>query len=279
MSEQQPPDADLPDDDQALPEDASGESPVPASPAQPEPLDASQPQDTPDDVVTEPADARDAAVSADAVDTVDGAGAADMSSADADTADGSTSVIDETLTSDHDIEPGAEPLADGDAPQDAGEERVSDASPQWGDGDDLDTVPDDADTGLNMDQASIDELLKGASFDDPSAIAQEDKSIAAAPLNLQNFSQIIHDAQISSIDLLRDVELNVKIVLGRSRMLVEDVLKLTEGVVVELDKLAGDPVDVFVNDRLVARGEVLVLNDNFCVRINEIAADAREEET
>ena len=60
--------------------------------------------------------------------------------------------------------------------------------------------------------------------------------------------------------------------LGRTRLLVEDVLKLSAGAVVELDKLAGDPVDVFVNDRHVARGEVLVLNDNFCVRINEILA-------
>lgn len=72
------------------------------------------------------------------------------------------------------------------------------------------------------------------------------------------------------IDLLGDVHLNVKIELGRTRMLVEDVLRLGDGSVVELDKLAGDPVDIYVNDRPVARGEVLVLNDNFCVRINEI---------
>ena len=64
--------------------------------------------------------------------------------------------------------------------------------------------------------------------------------------------------------------LQVKIELGRTRMLVEDVLRLADGAVVELDKLAGDPVDVYVNERHVARGEVLVLNDNFCVRINEI---------
>jgi len=74
----------------------------------------------------------------------------------------------------------------------------------------------------------------------------------------------------ASIDLLRDVTLNVKIELGRSRMYIEDILKLNEGSIVELEKPAGDPVDVFVNDRLVARGEVLVLNDNFCVRIGEI---------
>lgn len=84
--------------------------------------------------------------------------------------------------------------------------------------------------------------------------------------------------QIQGIDLLRDVELDVKIELGRSRMLIDDVLRLNEGSVVELDKLAGDPVDVFVNDRLVARGEVLVLNDNFCVRINDILKETADEE-
>ena len=70
--------------------------------------------------------------------------------------------------------------------------------------------------------------------------------------------------------MLNDVNLNVKIELGRTRMLVEEVLRLGEGSVVELDKLAGDPVDVYVNGRLIARGEVLVLNDNFCVRISEV---------
>ena len=77
----------------------------------------------------------------------------------------------------------------------------------------------------------------------------------------------------NSIALIQDVELRVKIELGRTQMVVEDVLRLGEGSVVELDKLAGDPVDVFVNDRLVARGEVLVLNDNFCVRISEIVSE------
>lgn len=79
----------------------------------------------------------------------------------------------------------------------------------------------------------------------------------------------------SELDLLSDVQMNVRIELGRTRMFVEDVLRLGDGAVVELDKLAGDPVDVFVNDRKVARGEVLVLNDNFCIRISEIL-DVRE---
>lgn len=150
------------------------------------------------------------------------------------------------------------------------------------------------------DQSAIDELLRQATFEDPATASTSDTSgadavfaaagfgapagsadapsaIAGDPFSLPNFSQVIQDAQVSSIDLLRDVELNVKIELGRSRMLVEDVLRLAEGSVVELDKLAGDPVDVFVNDRLVARGEVLVLNDNFCVRVNEIVAGAKDE--
>lgn len=77
-------------------------------------------------------------------------------------------------------------------------------------------------------------------------------------------------SSVQGMSLLSDVTLNVKIELGRTRMLVEDVLKLGEGAVVELEKLAGDPVDVYVNERHVARGEILVLNDNFCVRISEI---------
>jgi len=86
-----------------------------------------------------------------------------------------------------------------------------------------------------------------------------------------------HLAQASGIELLSDVDLQVSIELGRTEMLVEDVLKLSPGSVVELDKLAGDPVDVYVNHRLVARGEVLVLNDNFCIRISEIVANLEEE--
>ena len=73
-----------------------------------------------------------------------------------------------------------------------------------------------------------------------------------------------------SIDLLRDVDLDLKIELGRTHMLLEDVLKLRRGSVVTLDKLAGDPVDLYANGRLVARGEILVLNDNFCIRVAEL---------
>ncbi|HVP09728.1 MAG TPA: flagellar motor switch protein FliN [Phycisphaerae bacterium] len=100
----------------------------------------------------------------------------------------------------------------------------------------------------------------------------------AVPLNLPDFAPTDTVADKKGIELLNDVELNVKIELGRAEMLIEDVIKLGEGSVVELDKLAGDPVDVLVNDRLVARGEVIVLNENFCVRVSEIVAGLPEEE-
>jgi len=99
----------------------------------------------------------------------------------------------------------------------------------------------------------------------------------AAPMPMPDFGSPAMGQAMTSLELLSDVELQVTVELGRTQMLVEDVLKLGEGSVVELDKLAGDPVDVYVNNRLIARGEVLVLNDNFCIRISEIVADLEEQ--
>ena len=90
------------------------------------------------------------------------------------------------------------------------------------------------------------------------------------PFKFQDFTGSPPSTEKATIDLLRDIELSLKIELGRTQMELEDVLKLRRGSVVALDKLAGDPVDVYVNGRLVARGEVLVLNDNFCVRVAEL---------
>ncbi|MFH1745726.1 MAG: flagellar motor switch protein FliN [Planctomycetota bacterium] len=99
-----------------------------------------------------------------------------------------------------------------------------------------------------------------------STVAPGDASALEIPnLNAQEATE-----PVNNIDLLDDVELDVRIELGRTQMYIEDVLRLSKGAVVELDKLAGDPVDIYVNERIMARGEVLVLNENFCVRINEI---------
>ena len=74
----------------------------------------------------------------------------------------------------------------------------------------------------------------------------------------------------AQVDLLKDVHVKVRVELGRGKMVLRDILRLTHGSVVELEKLAGDPLDIYVNERLIAKGEVLVLNENFCIRITEI---------
>lgn len=102
-------------------------------------------------------------------------------------------------------------------------------------------------------------------------------SSAPAPFTPEQLTQLAAIEGGEGINILADVDLNVKIELGRTRMLVEDVLRLSDGAVVELDKLAGDPVDIYVNERHVARGEVLILNDNFCVRVSEILEATIEE--
>lgn len=125
-------------------------------------------------------------------------------------------------------------------------------------------------------QAAIDEERADKAAQQAASATSSARISDAAPPNARSFT--LPDLSIperygvdpARVSMLGDVNLNVRIELGRTRMLVEDVLKLDEGSVVELDKLAGDPVDVYVNDRLVARGEVLVLNDNFCVRVGDV---------
>ena len=74
----------------------------------------------------------------------------------------------------------------------------------------------------------------------------------------------------ASLDLILDIPLAVTVELGRSKMLINDLLQLGQGSVIELTKLVGDPLEVLVNDKLVARGEVVVVNEKFGVRLTDI---------
>jgi flagellar motor switch protein FliN/FliY len=78
------------------------------------------------------------------------------------------------------------------------------------------------------------------------------------------------------MDMLMDVSMEVTVELGRTKMTVRQVLDLQHGSVVELERLAGDVVDVFVNDRLIARGEVVVVDDKFGVRVTDLVASKKE---
>jgi len=73
-----------------------------------------------------------------------------------------------------------------------------------------------------------------------------------------------------SLDLILDIPLTVTVELGRSKMLINDLLQLGQGSVIELTKLVGEPLEVLVNNKLVARGEVVVVNEKFGVRLTNI---------
>lgn len=72
------------------------------------------------------------------------------------------------------------------------------------------------------------------------------------------------------IDFLLDIPLQVKVEIGRTRVLINDLLRLSQGSVIELQKLVGEPFEVLVNEKLIARGEVVVVNERFGVRLTDI---------
>jgi flagellar motor switch protein FliN len=96
----------------------------------------------------------------------------------------------------------------------------------------------------------------------PPAFAELGSTAAAAPNGSQN------------LDFLLDIPLEVTVELGRTSMIINKMLQLTQGSVVELDKAAGEPVEIYVNDKLLGKGEVIVVNERFGVRITEIISQA-----
>jgi flagellar motor switch protein FliN/FliY len=75
-----------------------------------------------------------------------------------------------------------------------------------------------------------------------------------------------------SLDLLLDIRLQLTAELGRREMTIREALSLGPGSVLELDKIAGEPVDLLVNNKLIARGEVVVIDENFGVRVTEVVS-------
>ncbi len=88
----------------------------------------------------------------------------------------------------------------------------------------------------------------------------------------ENLGTSGESASPRKLDLLLDVPLDLSVELGRARMSIQDLLNMSPGSVIELDKIAGEPLDFMVNGRLVARGEAVVVNDKFGVRITDIVS-------
>jgi flagellar motor switch protein FliN/FliY len=118
---------------------------------------------------------------------------------------------------------------------------------------------------------SIDEIDGAGSIADvaapavTSAAASFDAPIASAPIARPTNTG-------DRLELLGNVEMDITAELGRTRMTVRELLSLTPGTVVELDRAAGSPVDLFVNGTLIARGEVVVVDEEFGVRVSEIVS-------
>lgn len=103
----------------------------------------------------------------------------------------------------------------------------------------------------------------------------EKKTATAHPVQFAPLQPQAPAGSTTNLDLLLGVTLQVTVELGRTKMSIQEVLQLGPGSVIELDKLAGEPVDVLVNNRLIARGEVVVIDDRFGVRITDVLPPAQ----
>lgn len=125
--------------------------------------------------------------------------------------------------------------------------------------------------GLDADPDNVSPFRPAGTF---GAAARED--VEVHPVRFPPLSEPAHlSSERRALDLIMDVTMRVTVELGRASLTVEDVLGLGPGSVVELNKLAGEPVDVMVNDQLIARGEVVVVDENFGVRVTEIVSPRR----
>jgi flagellar motor switch protein FliN len=116
----------------------------------------------------------------------------------------------------------------------------------------------------------------------PDAVPPPRPASAPAVMDLPAFGTPSHGTGLegpesAGLARVRDIPLEVTVELGRTRLLIRDILDLGAGSIIELDKIAGEPVELFANGLLVARGEVVVIDDNFGVRVTEIitAADRK----
>jgi len=98
----------------------------------------------------------------------------------------------------------------------------------------------------------------------------DDSAVAVKPLQFPQLHPTDEGMESESIERLMDVTLNISVELGRKQMQIKEILGLGPGKIIELDKLAGEPVDLMVNGKLLAKGEVVVVDENFGVRITDL---------
>lgn len=101
----------------------------------------------------------------------------------------------------------------------------------------------------------------------------QNRNVNVQPVQYTNFSPSFNQpSDNTNLNLLLDIPLKVTVELGRTQKLIKDILELSQGSIIELDKLAGEPVDILVNNKLIAKGEVVVIDENFGVRVTDIVS-------
>lgn len=104
---------------------------------------------------------------------------------------------------------------------------------------------------------------------------EEHKVVNVQPVQYQTFESDQWSAEKESIELIMDVPLEITVELGRTKKLIKDILEFGPGTILELDKLAGEPVDIMVNGKYIAKGEVVVIDESFGVRITDIVSASK----
>jgi len=108
--------------------------------------------------------------------------------------------------------------------------------------------------------------------------SQQD-AIASLADQIKTGDDAINKLKVQNLDFILDIPLKVSVELGRAQVVIKDLLQLGQGSVLELDKLAGEPLEVLVNGKLVARGEVVVVNEKFGIRLTDIISPLERIET
>jgi flagellar motor switch protein FliN/FliY len=98
--------------------------------------------------------------------------------------------------------------------------------------------------------------------------------VAATPASFPPVTNTAMAEQPKNIDFILDIPMKVSIYVGSTKMAIRDLLQLAQGSVIELDKLAGEPMEVMVNNKLVAKGEVVVVNEKFGIRLTDVVSAA-----
>jgi flagellar motor switch protein FliN/FliY len=116
--------------------------------------------------------------------------------------------------------------------------------------------------------------------DNVTSINQDQKdAIGQLADQIKTGDDALNKLKVQNLDFILDIPLKVSVELGRTQVVIKDLLQLGQGSVLELDKLAGEPLEVLVNGKLVARGEVVVVNEKFGIRLTDIISPLERIET